>query len=343
MSQSSKNQNPIILFIKIYVSILILLFIVSFISTGGQIINLLIKNDIHTIQGLAISTLILTILVFTIFVIIQTQKSKKRNDIGFKSINQKNKEELILELEDYNQTNHSELSDVLDLERWSLAEDSFYDLGFNYYSNSNDTKVLSYQSDAATHYKIDPIEAQNRAFSAPHYYLGDYIPKWTNAQDEFSQLILLFKNLTQLPYVTQKDLIEYFVNKLVSVIKEKEINANVIIPIPSSRAYVIGKGHIELCRQVARLLGIEDGTGILNRIKTIQKSSISPSKSRPSYNEHYDSIKVAPWTNLEGKRVVLFDDVYTTGNTARAAAHKIFEAGAERVWIITLGKTKVIF
>ncbi len=41
--------------------------------------------------------------------------------------------------------------------------------------------------------KIDFEEAKSKAFSAPHFYIGEYIPKYTNVQDEFSRLILYSK------------------------------------------------------------------------------------------------------------------------------------------------------
>ena len=91
---------------------------------------------------------------------------------------------------------------------------------------------------------------------------------------------------------------------------------------------------------MAELLKIIDGTRILIRTRTVKKSSTSPSGDRPSFDEHYRSMLVDPRYNLEGKKVLLFDDIYTKGNTSRAAATKIFEAGAEEVWILTLGKTK---
>ncbi len=105
-------------------------------------------------------------------------------------------------------------------------------------------------------------------------------------------------------------------------------------------AYTISEGHREISRRLAEKLKIEDGTGALVRVKTVRKSSTSLPEDRPSFDEHYQSMVVNPMFDLKGKKVLLFDDIYTIGNTARAAATRIFEAGAEEIWIVSLGMTK---
>ena len=44
---------------------------------------------------------------------------------------------------------------------------------------------------------------------------------------------------------------------------------------------------------------------------------------------------------VSGKRILLIDDVYTTGATVNECARVLLDAGAERVDVLTLARTVV--
>lgn len=52
-----------------------------------------------------------------------------------------------------------------------------------------------------------------------------------------------------------------------------------------------------------------------------------------------DSMIVSYKKNIEGKRIILFDDVITTGSTMRSAADLLFDAGAKIVFPVSIAKT----
>ena len=320
------DQKSKRLFVKMYICMY--LFLIVLIASN---FNDLIAKDGVLIASLtlAILALILTIPVYAVLIfILHLKKRKSETHLQVKEFESKRI--------DPDVTSNDELDlDILDLERWSLIEDLYYTSKPQILSYS-DTKTQIWKSDVELYQRY--IEtAQTKAFSAPHYYIKEYIPKWTGQQDDFSQMVLLFKKYDQLSHSAQRAMINYFVNALISIIREKGIDADIIIPIPSSKAGIISEGHTEICHQIANILGIENGTGALERITTVPKSAHG---NRPPYEMHYESFAINPRFDLRGKKVILFDDVYTTGNTARAAAQKVYEAGAEKVWIITLGKTK---
>lgn len=179
-----------------------------------------------------------------------------------------------------------------------------------------------------------------RALEVPHYYLGKYIPANAGIQDEFSGLLLMFKKYGSSDYGCRDDIVEYFLRKVINLIKKNALKPDIIVPVPSSRSYNIGKANEEICRKISAILGIENGVNALVRIWDVPKSSTSDGKERPTLLDHYRSIITNPRFNLKDKNVLLFDDIYTTGNTARASALRLLEAGAKNVWIVTLGKTK---
>ena len=315
------DQKSKRIFVKIYICTYIFLIVLI----ANSFNDLIAKDGILiTSLTLAILALILTIPIYAVLVFIMHLK-KRKGETQFQV------KEFESKRIDPDVTSNELDLDILDLERWSLIEDLYYGSKPQILSYS-DTKTQIWKSDVELYQRY--IEtAQNKAFSAPHYYIKEYIPKWTCQQDDFSQMVLLFKKYNQLSQSARRAMINYFVDALTSIIQEKDVDADIIIPIPSSKAGVISEGHIEICHQIAEILGIKNGTRALERTITVPKSAHG---NRPPYEMHYESFAINPRFDLRGKKVILFDDVYTTGNTARAATQKVYEAGAEKVWIITL-------
>jgi competence protein ComFC len=53
------------------------------------------------------------------------------------------------------------------------------------------------------------------------------------------------------------------------------------------------------------------------------------------------SIKVTDKSKIEGKKIILIDDVYTTGSTANTCSRILKSAGAKKVLLLTVAKTKI--
>jgi predicted amidophosphoribosyltransferase len=52
---------------------------------------------------------------------------------------------------------------------------------------------------------------------------------------------------------------------------------------------------------------------------------------------------VSDLSAVEGRHVLLIDDIYTTGATARAASQALIKAGAATVWVATLARARRIY
>ena len=167
----------------------------------------------------------------------------------------------------------------------------------------------------------------------PFYYMGYYMPKSRGYQDEFSQRVLEFKQ--GYPFIVSK-----FAEDVVNLIKFRELEPDIIVPIPGSSAGKIGQGHRQLVDYVSQTLGIQNGTGVLVRKISVPSAHLAGSlEERPKEALHNFSISCTG--DIHDLRVLLFDDILTTGATANACIKKLFRCGASEVYLITLAKTRM--
>ncbi|WP_066065438.1 ComF family protein [Neobacillus soli] len=105
-----------------------------------------------------------------------------------------------------------------------------------------------------------------------------------------------------------------------------------LVPIPLSEERLYERGF----NQAAALLAVAGFTPseILNRIHSEKQSK----KSRSERIHVPQVFKILPDMNLEGQRIVLIDDIYTTGSTLRHAAKLLKEAGAASIQSLTLAR-----
>ncbi len=68
-------------------------------------------------------------------------------------------------------------------------------------------------------------------------------------------------------------------------------------------------------------------------------SKQSQSSEKRTKKRHKDSIKIYNQSIIKDQKIILLDDVLTTGNTVKACQELLLEAGAKEVKVIVLGKT----
>jgi ComF family protein len=90
-----------------------------------------------------------------------------------------------------------------------------------------------------------------------------------------------------------------------------------------------------LARPVAKRLGIRLASNLQRARYTRSQAGLSERERRDNLRH---SFVVRRPEDISGKRVLLVDDVYTTGSTLRAAARALKEAGAARIDALTLAR-----
>ncbi len=121
-----------------------------------------------------------------------------------------------------------------------------------------------------------------------------------------------------------------------------------VVPVPLHRAKRSERGF----NQASRLA--EQAVGILRKTHPDWRLTLAPStlvRFRPTQSQAglnprkrrlnmRGAFKVPDRAAVEGKHVLVIDDILTTGATARAAAQVLVKAGAASVWVATLARAR---
>jgi len=117
----------------------------------------------------------------------------------------------------------------------------------------------------------------------------------------------------------------------------EDIRPDVIIPVPISAGRLKKRGYNQsalMARQLSKRWGVPIDESILVRRKeTTLLRSLNPADRRLALS---GAFAVKAEYRLAGKCVLLIDDIYTTGATADTCSSVLMDAGADKVYVLTL-------
>jgi ComF family protein len=144
--------------------------------------------------------------------------------------------------------------------------------------------------------------------------------------------------LHHIKYKGDQELGEYLGKMFIQHLrKEAAFNkVEVVVPVPLHKSKLRARGYNQsevLAKGIADVLGITVDTSSVVRIK---KSETQTRKDRAARWQNVSGIFTLTNGNLQGKRVLLVDDVITTGATLEACGETILAAGASSLSVAAL-------
>jgi predicted amidophosphoribosyltransferase len=162
-----------------------------------------------------------------------------------------------------------------------------------------------------------------------YFYLGNYFPKRKSSADAFSNLIIQYKKGNNFA-------VKYFENIIVNIIFNYFWFCDLIVPVPTSSSMLDVYTNKIICLSLNALNIIKYEDDILKRTRGYVPSHIT---NRRNTADIANSIKVVNGERIKNKKIILFDDIITTGHTSGAIRNILISKGADSVIMLFIGRT----
>ncbi len=152
-------------------------------------------------------------------------------------------------------------------------------------------------------------------------------------------LILSFK------HGDRTDMAPAFGRWMVRTGKELIADADLLVPVPLHWGRLFSRRYNQaamLCGEVGRLTGLDVSPDTLVRIRpTPPQGKLSPTARQANIRGAF-RVKKSRASGIRGLRILLIDDVMTTGATVSACAGELLKAGAGAVDVLTMARVSRI-
>ena len=127
---------------------------------------------------------------------------------------------------------------------------------------------------------------------------------------------------------------------LIELYSRETWDVTLVVPVPLSEARLQQRGFNQaalISAPFAQTLGLRHDEKVLSRERDT-KSQVGLDASTRLRNVR-DAFRGFP-EHIHGQRVLVVDDLYTTGATLSACAEALLDAGAEAVYGLTVGRAR---
>ncbi len=139
-------------------------------------------------------------------------------------------------------------------------------------------------------------------------------------------------------YAGRREYADFFGEEIAEYLGDfiRQIQPDGIVPIPLHRRRYAKRGYNQaelLARETGRRLGIPVYPKMLVRVRnTVPQKKLNPQERQNNLKKAFNIGR----NDVKLKVILVFDDIYTTGSTIDEAARALREAGAEKIYFITL-------
>ena len=116
-------------------------------------------------------------------------------------------------------------------------------------------------------------------------------------------------------------------------------NADWVLPMPLSKERMLQRGFNQAFLLARELAPRSISKDLLLRIQDTPAQSSLPRRERLANVQHAFAVEPLQRHLLQGKRIVLVDDVMTSGASINAAAQTLKQAGAQYVTALVFART----
>ena len=145
-------------------------------------------------------------------------------------------------------------------------------------------------------------------------------------------------SIYQYKYHNKREYADFYIEEMIKTRGNeiKKWNVDIIIPVPLHKKRKRKRGYNQseiIARGIGAYLNVEVNTSYIMRVKHTRPLKELDNKER---RKHLKGAFVVGKKKSEAKRVLLIDDIYTTGSTLNEIAELLKKAGVEKVYILTL-------
>ena len=140
-------------------------------------------------------------------------------------------------------------------------------------------------------------------------------------------------------YGRRQEYAKFYAEEAVRYLGEyiKAADPDILVPVPVSAERMAERGFNQaelIAEHIGELTGIRTFGNILCRVrKTMPQKELGKNERRMNLKKAF---RVWEDADLAGLRIMLVDDLYTTGATVDACSKALKDAGAAEVWVLTL-------
>lgn len=154
----------------------------------------------------------------------------------------------------------------------------------------------------------------------------------------FSHVGDIKKSIYRIKYNNKREYVDFYGEELMKRFGNeiKIWNCDALIPVPLHRSRKIKRGYNQaeiIAKKISKLSGIPVYKGVLKRVKKTKPQKELNDNERKKNVENAFKIQ---GNIVELKKVIIVDDIYTTGSTIDACAKQLLKNGVQEVYFICL-------